>query len=376
MGKGTASSRQARTMSAQLSDPSYGLYRDKDSGKLISTHSMLKTFRRCPKQAEFKYVHRLKPRLLGSPLKRGTWVHSLLEEHHSGRDWRAMHAKLSAQFDQLFDEEKDFYGDMPTEIRIIMESYEWHYRADPWKVIETEFQVETELPDGTIYRGKVDALVENQFGLWVVDHKTHKTLPDGTFRILDAQSALYLWACLRNKMPVQGFIWNYVRWKAPSTPKLAYEGTKRERLSKSACDTDYPTLFRALKKLKEEKGYKITQDDRDWLARLKAQRYAFGEPQTSSFFRRDVLEKSHDMLRRVATENYRTSQRMHDYDFTNPDAVERVVDRSCAFSCSYTDICAAQLMGANIVPLIKQNYIMGDPNDYYNDKAGDIPEKE
>jgi hypothetical protein len=42
-----------------------GLYTDDKTGKLISTHSMLKTFRRCPKQAEFKYVHRLKPRRLG-----------------------------------------------------------------------------------------------------------------------------------------------------------------------------------------------------------------------------------------------------------------------------------------------------------------------
>jgi hypothetical protein len=334
---------------------------------------MLKTFRRCPKQAEFKYVHRLKPRMLGSPLKRGTWVHQLLEEHHNGRDWRALHTKLCAQFDTLFDEEKDFYGDMPNEIRIIMESYEWHYKADPWKVLETEFQVETEFPDGTIYRGKVDALVENSFGMWVVDHKTHKTLPDHNFRLLDAQSALYLWACLRNKLPVQGFIWNYVRWKAPSVPQLLKDGS---RLSKSACDTDYPTLYRTLKKYQAEHDYKITQFDKDWLTRLKAQRYDFGKPQESSFFRRDMLEKDIAMLKRVALGNYVTSQRMHGYDFSNPDAVERVVERGCAFSCSFTDICAAQLMGANITPMIRQNYTVGDPNAYYNDKAGDIPEKE
>lgn len=355
-----------------------GLYWDPEAndgqGARISTHSMLKTFRRCPKQAEFKYVHRLKPRVLGSPLKRGTWVHQLLEVHHQGQDWRPLHAKLSAQFAQLFDEEKDYYGDMPTEIKVIMESYEWHYAADPWKVLETEFQIETEFPDGTIYRGKVDALIENQFGLWVVDHKTHKTLPDHSFRLLDAQSALYLWACLRNKIPVQGFIWNYVRWKAPSIPQIV---DRNRRLSKSACDTDYPTMYRTLKKYKAEyPTFTISDDDRAKLRRLKAQRYEFGRPQESSFFRRDTLEKSRGMLRRVALENYVTSLRMHGYDFSNPDRVERVVERGCTFSCSYTDICSAELKGANLKPLIKQNYTTGDPNSYYNDKAGDVPEKE
>src|SRR5690606_11756426 len=139
---------------------------------------------------------------------------------HSGKDWRDTHARLSTEFDRLFDEEKDYYGDMPTEINQIMESYIWHYANDPWKVIDTEFQLEAELPDGTIYRGKVDAMVETQFGLFLVDHKTHKTLPDLNFRLKDAQSALYLWAAQQNGLNIQGFIWNYVKWKAPSKPTL------------------------------------------------------------------------------------------------------------------------------------------------------------
>lgn len=351
-----------------------GLYIDPESGKRISTHSMLKTFRRCPKQAEFKYVHRLKPRILGKPLSRGKWMHELLEIHHGGGDWRAHHEKLCAKFDQMFDEEKDYYGDMPTEIRRIMESYIWHYKNDPWKFVKVEEQIEAELPDGTIYRGKVDAIIENQFGLWLVDHKTHKTLPDHTFRLLDAQSALYLWAAQQSGIPVLGFIWNYIRWKAPSVPKLLKSG---ERISDSVTDTDYPTMYRALKKYKAENPqFKVREQDRARLRMLQAQRYEFGKPQTSTFFRRDVLEKDPAMLARVVRENYHTSLRMHSYDFTQEDAVERVVDRSCVFSCSYTDICTAQLMGGNIKPLIKQNYTVGDPNDYYNDRAGEIPEKE
>jgi hypothetical protein len=355
-----------------------GLYWDPSAndgqGARISTHSMLKTFRRCPKQAEFKYVHRLKPKRLGTPLKRGKWIHHLLEDYHMGRDWRKTHAAYCTQFNRLFDEEKDFYGDMPTEILTIMESYIWHYKADPWKVVDAEFQLEAQLPDGTVYRGKVDMLVETQFGLFLVDHKSHKSLPDLSFRLLDAQSALYIWAAQENGIEVQGFIWNYLKWKAPSVPKLLKDG---KRISDSPCDTDYPTFVRALKKYKEENPqFEIRPQDRAKALSLKNDRYEFGKPQTSTSFRRDVLEKSPDMIERVVQGNYTTSQRMHSYDFSDSDLVERVVERGCSFSCSYTDICTAELMGANIKPLVKQNYTVGDPNDYYNDQAGDFDKEE
>ena len=360
-------------------EPNPNIYWDPDAkngqGAAISTHSMLKTFRRCPKQAEFKYVHRLKPKRLGSPLKRGTWVHALLEAHHKGQDWRKVHAHYSNQFANLFDEEKDFYGDMPTEIGRIMESYMWHYKNDPWNWIDAEFQLEAEFPDGTIYRGKVDALIENEFGLWLVDNKTHKTLPKMNFRLLDAQSALYIWAARENGIKVQGFIWNYIRWKAPSTPKLLVKG---DRISDQAVDTDYPTYVRALKKYKEEHPdtFRIRPQDRAKAEYLKSQRYEYGKPQTSDFFRRDVLEKDDRMIDRVVMGNYHTSLRMHNYDFSNPDAVERVVERSCEFSCSYVDLCTTELMGANMRPLIRSNYTTGDPNAYYNDRAGDFEKEE
>lgn len=349
------------------------LYVDPDTKQAISTHSMLKTMRRCPKQADYKYAQRLKPKVLGKPLKRGTWMHLLLEEHHQGRDWRLMHEELSKKFSQLFDEEKDYYGDLPNECRQLMEGYIWHYKDDPWTVLEIEFTVETEFPDGTLYRGKVDALVENQFGLWLVDHKTHGTLPNSSFRAKDAQSALYLWACRRNRIPVQGFIWNYLKTKAPSKPRLLKDGS---RLSTKLGDTTYLTYVRELKKFKEEQGYRISRANVEYANRLKAQRYVPGEPQTSPFFQRVVLEKDNAMLRRVAKENFRTSKHMHSYDFTSdPESVERNASRNCDFDCSYKDLCEVELIGGNDQYLRKQMFRVGDPQDYYQDRAGETSPK-
>lgn len=343
-----------------------GLY--VQDGDVVVTHSMLKTFKRCPMQADYKYAQRLKPKRLNPNLKRGQWIHEVLEIFHKGGDWRAHHEKLAAQFNQMFDEERDYYGNMPEEVLAMAEAYIWHYKLDPWETIETEGTLEARFPDGSLYRGKFDWLIENESGIWLVDHKSHKTLPDLSFRLRDPQSMLYVWAAKKNKIPVKGFIWNYLRWKVPTKPEVVYKKSNNPRFSKTQVDTDYPTYYRALKEARAEyPNFRITEEYKDRLARLKAMRYSPGAPQDSPFFRRVVLERDDDMIRRVVRSNYFTAKRMNAYPF-GEEYVERVVNRSCNFECSYTDLCNLELMGGDTRLLRRQNYKTGDPNDYYYDR--------
>lgn len=346
-------------MTTEVPVSSIDVYRDPETGKLISTHSMLKTMRMCPRQAYYKYILRLKPQLLGRPLRFGTWMHSLLEAHYKGEDWKEKHKELTREFSKLFDEEKERVGNLPQDCARTMISYLWHYKNDPWVVHDVEFTLEVELPDGSIYRCKLDMLVENQYGLWIVDHKNHKKLPELDFRMLDAQSALYIWAALKNKIPVQGHIWNYLRSRPPSIPELTQTG----RLSRRKIDTDYPTFVKALKRY----GLDLS-DHREQLEQLKAQQYMPGEMQTSSHFRRDVLEKSPKMLRQVASEAYQTHLRMHNYHWDRVELIERNPGNSCKFMCSYLDVCTAELFSGNAEFIIRQKYKTGDPMDYYYDE--------
>lgn len=345
-------------------------YIDPDTGQEIVTHSMLKSFRRCPRQFFYKYVQRLKPRVEKSrPLKMGTWMHYLLEEYYAGRDWKAKHLELSRQFRELFDEEQDALGDLPTDCKRLMLSYLWHYGAnkdDPfhgWDVERTEFTIETPLGVGdAIYRGRVDLAVHDRYGRWFVDHKNMKTFPDFTFRLNDSQSGLYLWAARQEGMEVEGFIWNYLRTKAPSVPPLLKNGT---RLSRAKCDTDYPTLVKAIR------GHELDPEPyRQWLDVLKADRWQPDTVQTSHFFHRATLEKDDDMLDRVALEAAHTYARMREYDWEAMDAVERVPDRSCTFMCSFTDLCSAELFQGEAPFLRRQQFKVGDPMDYYTDDKG------
>lgn len=350
------------------------LYMAEDNETPIHTHSMLKCFGRCPKQAQYKYAERLKKRVLTKrdrPLRRGTWFHRLLELYYRGEDWKAEHVRLTAKYNQLMDTEKEELGDLPNECLRLMRSYLWHYGADKndpfhgWEVLQTELTLECPWPDGYgIYRCRLDTLYRDRWGLWIGDHKTHKTLPSGTTRLLDHPSVLYVWCARQNGLNVDGFVWNYIRTKPPTKPQLVYANDpKRRRLSTKAIDTDYPTMVRAIREYDLDPRPYIPQ-----LRALKAQRYVPDTVQTSPFFRRDRIDKDDNMIARVVAASMRTRDRMDTYNWADTETVERVPDRSCDWMCDYTALCETELFTGDGRIIRNQQFRVGDPLDYYNDQ--------
>lgn len=341
-----------------------------EDGVAITTHSMIKTMRRCPRQTLYKYHDRLKPRMQTRPLTFGNWMHGLLEAHYKGQDWREKHKEFCEIYDQLFDEEKDTLGNLPRDCARLMVSYLWHYKEDHWIVHEVEFTIQTRWPDGSIYRGKVDMIIEDDYGLWVVDHKNHKRLPGYSFRELDTQSPLYVWAIRRGDpesgiqpIPVRGFIWNYLRTASPGIPKLIKDGS---RLSKVMGDTTYPVWYKAMRDLgldPKAEEYAHTRK------RLLSDRFKPGETGTSTFFQRHVLERDDAMLHRLAAEAFRTHRRLHSYPFDQRDSVERTPDfRGCEFACSYLRLCRTELHGGITANILRQDFKVGDPLEYHSDE--------
>jgi len=298
----------------------------------------------------------------------GTWMHGLLEAHYKGEDWTVEQARRKAKFQEMFEEEQEFYGDMPGTAQALMEAYLWHYQHDEWKVHEVEFSLETKWPDGDIYRMRADALVEDQFGLWLVDHKWPKNIPNSDFRLRDRQSALYLWACKREGIPVKGFIWNYGRRKKPSTPKVLKSG----QLSTRRLDGEYVSLVRALKAHKDSGGH--VPAALVGLARhYRAMQYRPGELTQSTYFQRFTLEKDDAMLKQVAAESYHTKKRYKKYPFHQPAIIERQVDRSCDYFCPYNRLCTTEFMGGNVAVVLK-GFVEKSPDYYYQDDKLEVPE--
>ena len=94
------------------------LYLADDGVTPVTTQSMIKAFRQCPREAYYKYVLRLKPKVRSLQLTRGKWMHSLLEAYYKEKSgiktlpWREVHDQLASDFRKLFDEEKEKLGDL------------------------------------------------------------------------------------------------------------------------------------------------------------------------------------------------------------------------------------------------------------------------
>lgn len=355
------------------------VYRDEESGRPITTQSMVKTFRNSPKEAYYKYVLRLKPKSVSKPLRRGTWLHALIEAYDTpGEDYMEVHEAYVSEFRKLFDEERMELGDMPTEIMDLFKSYMWHY-GDPqykqynWKVHEVEKKLTAKMPNGHLFRGVVDAIVEDDFGLWLVDRKTHKRLPDWNFRMLDEQSAMYTWAARENDIPVHGFIWDYLTTEAITTPKVLKSGKTFYAKDFNSVNTDYPTFAKAVKQAMKDHPDTFIKDPeekqrvKDRLKQLKSMRWSPDNPNGSPYFRRDIIEKSEAQIERVLKPFMRTSEAMHGYDYSDPDAIESNPDFVKGFMCNYRDLHLSDLITGDSSMLQHQNYTAGeDPLSYQN----------
>lgn len=312
--------------------------------------SELKTYQRCPKQHEFKYLDRLVPVAKARPLYLGSWGHAALESKYTQGDWRVGHQTYLDDYNRLFKEEQDGLntkrGKLQTltldmVVPIIMKSYDWYYRNDGWKVVAVEqpFEVDTPLKiNGRVQplQGIIDLIVEDEDGRWwIVDHKFVSTIPDpSAFHAMDPQLMLYPWAAKEAwNYNVAGVIYNYVRSRPPTQPKLNRDGS----LSKRKLVTDYPTLYRFFKSIGRDPA-----DFRSILAPL---------AKKSPFLRRYRLPREAPVTKAILLDALSVAKRIRE-----AGRRYRVITRDCAKQCPYHDLCRADLNGFDTTLMRKQHF--------------------
>lgn len=329
------------------------------------THSLIKQFKNCPQACHYKYVENLAPkRIYSKPLHRGTWFHALLEAKYKGENVTKVHQNFVAQYGKLMDEEQEFLGNLPAEMAALYKAYRWHYRDDrSWTVHEVEIKLEADLPNGLQAQGKIDMLVEDEYGLWLVDHKTHKTLPRTDYRLLDFQSDFYIWMAHECGIPVQGFIWNYVVPKSPQPLKFS---KRNGDLNKRQSWTDYPTAYRSA----EEHDMLEDAAVQDKLAQLRAVRYDRDRPQSSDVFRRDLVERNPLATKQIVADMNQSGKRYVTWRKaveSGKVVIERNVSRACDW-CEFRNLCVAELIGTDAAGVRRREYEERDPFGYYEEK--------
>jgi hypothetical protein len=222
---------------------------------------MVKSFRRCQKQYELKYIVGIQKKKPAAPLIRGTILHEMLHARATPKLKAGnVLAEYEKKFGELFREERDEYGeDFLGDLKRVYDGYLREYGSDDnVKYESSEEKVEIDIGKGLIYQGHLDKriITLDDERRWLMDHKTHKNIPTEEQRLNDYQILMYLWAWnLGNpKQKADGIIWDYIRTKPPAIPEQLKNGQLTMRAN---IDTDVSTYLRELTRLKlDPKPYK------------------------------------------------------------------------------------------------------------------------
>jgi hypothetical protein len=314
--------------------------------KFKISNSKGKTYRRCPKKYDYKYVQGLRSKRRSIPMEKGSWCHELLEVFYNGGDWRKAHKKKCKQFKRLFEEERAMLGDLPTECARIMEAYFRQYEEEDLnlRIVDTELNEYITLPNGLRVQVVIDLVYEDQMGLWAMDHKFRGRFEDPMNMRLDPQLTIYDWAAELLGYPLVGVVYNEVLTKPPTIPRLTAKTGKLEKRSNLFTDTHtYAAAVRA-------HGFDLS--DYSDILKVLASR------QQDRFFRRTYLPKDPAMVRNAMGELNWTAQEMMEAERLG--RFPRTFDRSCKTSCEFMELCLTQYSGGDGSTSIKRNFTRKD----------------
>jgi hypothetical protein len=312
------------------------------------SNSKEKTWRRCPKKYEFKYVYKLRTKQRSVQLERGSWIHDLLMHHYDGEDWEAQHKVLTKEFYNLFEEEREDLGDLPEECWRIMKSYLRTYKDEDaqYRVVDSELDEIIELPNGLLFQIIVDLILEDKRtgNLIAWDHKTRKNFSDTDSMLLDPQLTRYFWGLQHmGYRPLVGVGYNEIRTKPPTVPRTLKTGG----LSRATnIDTDVYTYGSAIKA--------AGLDPSDYQEILQH----IARNQRGRFFRRTILPKDPPMVRAMMQELVYSAREI-DRAERKQEFPRTFIATDCKWSCEFRDICIAQLHGSDIDSMIQANFEVG-----------------
>ena len=228
-----------------------------------------------------KYVNRLVPKGKSNALVRGNMIHDLLETYYNYENWKKQWQKLSKEFyDSNIREEIDYYGDIPKMSFDLVESYINFWEQDDvnQETLSNEARFEIHLFDNVYLEGYIDRILFDKDGnIYVKDYKTFSRMPDMASLRYNFQSAIYIYALQQYGYPVKGMVWDIIRAKQPTYPKLTAGGV----VSKAKIDTTPEVMYRGMLELG------ATEEEA---------REAASEIDGSDFFRRYIIKVNQHTL--------------------------------------------------------------------------------
>lgn len=195
------------------------------------SNSRLACFRRCPRKYEYRYVDQLTANDKAPALMLGSLVHESLAEFYSlennDKDVNVRASMAMAMYDNKVAEaatevlsaggdSERFDKDSFMGRQMLKYYFEEVAPNDDFTPVASELKVEVRVPNPNgkfswcTFIGYVDAIVERDGRLYILEHKTAKTL-DTKHLITDTQVTQYIWALRQMGYDVCGVYYNILR---------------------------------------------------------------------------------------------------------------------------------------------------------------------
>ena len=310
------------------------------------SNSKAKTWRRCQNSYYYKYILNLEPKKKSAALVKGSMIHDMDDAWLNGKDWKKVLDSYQTEYDKLFREEQEEYGDIINDMRTIMENYISFCQDDGLEPVKingrfSEHEADIELiPNKVIFTFKVDKIIKDGKGrVWLGEKKSFsRGIPKEEIRVSDLQTTLYYWAVQHLEWcNPQGVMWEYVSSKPPSIPKLLKGDMS---LSKAMnIRSTYETYLAEIKKHGfSPKDYQGILDD------LKAR--------PNQFFRR-IYKKAPDKLVEPLLRDLKNTA----YEILEMGEILRTrnLTRDCNW-CGYYSLCQAELWGLDAEFILQREY--------------------
>lgn len=331
--------------------------------------SSINTYLRCAFKYKKKYIENLQPKRQGGTLRQGSAMHHLLMGGflalQRGDDWQTGvdehvyalvdEAENTAQFEEEFREVDEMIWESRAIIRRYFEQADW----EGWEILHVEEEF-TVIIDGQEITFTPDLVARDPNGnVWIIDHKSATSIPDG-IPFSSQQSLLYFAGVQAHYPEAVGFMFNWIRKKLPTEPRLNKTRTKDTGLyhvnNLKAVDTEYEMLF---KFIQEEAPELFSEDGHK-------QRLAELRDGGSNFFGMQRVLANESALSQIVDE---TSQILKHIEFSvEQGSFPRTLRDDNGYEscerCEFHSICAAELLDLNTDIVLMDYEPRTDKNPY------------
>lgn len=335
------------------------------------SYSNINTYQRCPKKYYYTSVLKIQPKTKALALFNGVNSHEFLKVFflalQKGMDkvdaWSEVLDYAGVLIEEVkgitFDDEMADAVDQVNQMLNLIEQYCDDY-ADQWDILHVEEEFIIMLDNGEVISFTPDLVVRDRESgaVWIVDHKTTSRMPESGLPFGDTQALLYYSGVQSLYPDLAGFIFNRIRKKVPTQPRLTKTGKKRVA-DIARIDTTYEVLLAFLR----EEAPELLDDPvhRRRLAELRDQQ---------RFFWTDTVYVNEATTNAIIDDVAATIQHMN-LSMETGQYPRHLQENNSYLSCSkcpFKRLCHTQLVGWDEQTVLEESY---EPRDAKNPYEGE-----